>query len=317
MLWLLGLLLSESAASAEIQKFLSSREVLTTPIEEKLCHPGSLFALIAEGETEAHAVGEAQRFEDNRCALLVQAHSDSLLVRPGDRVEPLDLLKNDERLRGRFDLLREGKRKFSSRYKPLIYGGYLFGQTASTLDNNEWLVGLAPLAFGITDHVQLDTVPLLALAKIAQMGVKARVQLNEDMRIAPYFRIYRYFDVGQSAWEAALYLDSTSNARSMTHTRLTYKSKLPDSLPLADKSKENKASIELSTVNEWILPSWHRILFGPKFITGEKSDLGATLSFIWVFNSFHAAANLEINTVRKLDFRSNKQTFSGDLFWRF
>jgi hypothetical protein len=310
------LLLSSTAFAANIENFLSASELVSTPIQEAECSPGNLFALFDKNATSAHAIGKALRYENERCVLKIKSHSNSLMVRPGDLLVALDLTKKEEHLDGRFDLILEGEKKLSSRYKPLVYGGYLFGQTASTLNKKEFLLGIGPLAYGITDHLQFDTIPLLALTKIVQMGAKYRIDLNEDMRLTPHIKGYRFFSIGKGAWEAALLLDSTSNSRSMTHTRLTYRSKFPDALFLASKATENKASVELSTIYEWMLPSWNRILFGPKFITGDKTDLGASFSYIWIFNSFHAALNLEVNTVRKIDLKNSGQSISFDLFWR-
>lgn len=253
---------------------------------------------------------------EGRCAASVQSHSRNGIIRIGDPARLLDLTRKDNLLPGRYDLLREGQRKVSARYKPLVYAGYLFGHTAATLDKGEFLVGVGPLAYGINNRLQIDTAPLLFLSNTAYGGIKYKIINDEDARVSLHLSGYQFMKVGHGAWSAEIQYDNSSNSRSMSHTKLRYTSKLPDTLFQENRDKEKQGSFELTTVSEWILRDWHRMLFGPKFTSGEERDLGFVFSTILVFDTFHLTLNLHVNSLRGFDFRDYKQVASLDLFWR-
>lgn len=311
------------SADGRVEKILSSRVVLISAATPGDCEPGRVFALYARDEKEKQdeePLGFADSFERHggqQCKATVKAHSQSALIRENDFARPLDLTRKRQNMPGRYDLVREGRREYAAIYKPTVYAGYLFGQTASTLDRGEFLVGLAPIMYGIRNNLQVDMTYARLLERVAEGGVKYKFYANEDMRLSLYMQNTRFWEIGKDAWAAELQYDSASNSRSMSHTKLRYSSKVPKELAFSDETKEKDSSVELQTVNEWMLKSWHRLLFGPKFVAGDELDLGFLFSFIYVREVFHVAANLNINSVRKFDFATNKQTVGLDFFWRF
>lgn len=309
-----------------LAEILTSRDVLISAEKREDCSPGRIFAIFSQSDSRkieektAEPIGFAESYAhhgEKQCLCRVKSHTQSALIRAGDFVQAIDLTRKEHNLPGRNDLIREGHREFASFYKPLVYGGYLFGQTASTLDRREWLVGLSHIMYGLKNDLQIDATYLLLFYKVAMGGIKYRFVSNEDMRLAIYVQGARFLKTGQGAWAAEAHYDSISNSRVVTHTKLSFTSKVPTSVFLTDKEKEKDSSVELSTVTEWVLKSWNRLLLGPKFVAGDQFDLGFSFSFIYVSNSFHAAANLSANTVKRFDFKNNRQTVGLDLFWRF
>jgi hypothetical protein len=148
------------------------------------------------------------------------------------------------------------------------------------------------------------------------IGAKGKVYQNEDMKLSLYTAGTQYWKIGKSSWEGGAMFDNGSNGRALTHTRLRYTSKAPEQIAFVDSSQQKNSTLELSTVNEWMLSSWHRILFGPKFLAGDTYDLGFLFSMIFVFDRFHGAINLNVNSVRNFDFKGYKQMVGADLFWR-
>lgn len=313
------ILLLPLLALANVEAIVSSREI-AVPKQNGGCEPGAMLAIFSQdGENEPLGFAEivATRNEE-QCRATVTTHSRSALIRPGDRAVLLDLEKQkNSNLEGRYDLLQEGKKEVAVRYKPLVYGGYLYGQTAATLDKGEFLAGLTPLMYGITNHLQADMVPILLLKNNLQGGIKYQLVQSEDNKLSLHLGGTRFLSIGKGAWTAELQYDSTSNTRSMTHTKLRYSSKLPDSLPLENRDKEKQGVAELSTVYEWILPSWHRLLLGPKFTAGEEKDVGFLFTALFLYEHFHWSVNLEVNSLTKINLRDYKQVFSADFFWRF
>lgn len=307
-------LLLSAMAEAKVESILSSKEI---ELSEVICEPQSMVSIISqdkEGETLGYAeiTGPSS---NGRCVATVRSHSRSGLIRSGDRTEMLNLRGHNGNLPGRYDLVVE-KRKISARYKPLVYTGYIGGETAATLNKGEFLVGLSPLFYGISDSLQVGTTPLLALAKIANVNSKFRFYETEDIRLSAQGTLNEYFEIHKTSWSGTVFLDSTSNSRSMTHTYFRFNSKSPTSTPLEDKSKEKQYSAELVTINEWILPGWQRILFGPKFTAGDEKDIGLVATALFPYDHFHWAINIELNSITRLKFRDKKQLASFDFFWR-
>jgi hypothetical protein len=314
----LGLLIP-LLAFAQVDAILSAKEIVI-PRQNGACEPGAVVAIFSQdGEKEPLGFAEIQSpFNGQQCRAVVSTHSRSGLIRPGDRTELLDLEKGDnDSLEGRYDLLQEGKKEVAVRYKPLVYGGYIYGQTAATLDQGEFLAGLTPLMYGITDHLQADLVPLLLISQKLQGGIKYQFVHTEDNKLSLHAGGTKFLNIGKGSWTIELQYDSSSNSRSMTHTRLRYSSKQPDSLPFENRDKEKQGAAELSTVYEWVLPSWHRLLLGPKFTAGEEKDVGFLFTALFLYEHFHWSLNLEVNSLAKLNFRDYKQAVSADFFWRF
>ncbi len=306
------------SAHADVLEILNSKELLLTP-QTETCENGQVMAIFSQdGENEAIGFAEVIREANGACVAKVKSHSQSALIRVKDRAVLVDLREKNQNLRGRYDLLREGKAEVAVRYKPLVFVGYTFGQTAATLDKGEFLLGLTHLMYGIQPRLQVDISPfLLAFGNIATGGAKYQFLQLEDVRAAIRLEGTRFLNLGKGSWAAELQYDSFSNSRSMTHTKLRYTSKLPDSLFLQDQDKEKQGTAEISTVYEWILPSWHRILLGPKFTAGEEKDVGFLFTSLFLYKHFHWSVNININSLAKLNFREKKQVISGDLFWRF
>jgi hypothetical protein len=315
----LALLLLPLIAQARVEKIISSSEVQVTPEAKTLCLNGDVYAIYPQGEKSAEpaAFAEVVRVENGACIAKVNSHPRSPLIRPGDMTRPVDLQIGNQGVPARYDLVREGHREYSSRYKPLVYGGLLFGHTAATLDKGEFLVGLSPIMYGITKRFQIDTTWSRAFEKVGQAGAKWKFYQNEDMKLTVYAQGTEYFKISKSSWSTDLMFDSGSNGRSLSHTRLRFSSKVPEQILFVDAAKQQDLSVELSSVNEWLLSNWDRILFGPKFIVGEDYDLGFLFSYIMVFDRFHLALNLNVNSLRHFDFKNYRQTVGGDLFWRF
>ena len=307
-------------AFAQVEAILSSREI-AVPLQNGGCEIGAVLALFPqEGDNEPLGFAEIEGFAppDNRwCKASVSTHSRSALIRVGDRAVLLDLRERNQNLKGRYDLLDDRRKDVAVRYKPLVYTSYLFGQTAATLNKGEFLVGISPLMYGVTDRLQLNTTPFLLWKKVGELGVKYQFFRDEDIRLSFLATGLRFFEIGKGSGWMELQYDSTSNGRSMSHTKLRYTFKLPDSVPLEDINKERQGSLELTSVHEWVLPSWHRILLGPKVTAGDERDLGLLFAVLFLYRHFHWSVNLEINTFRELNFRENKQALWLDMFWRF
>jgi hypothetical protein len=317
-LWLL-LLTWITPAHAQVEAILSGKELELSGLKND-CEPHSRVAIYSQdGDHEVLGYAEVSgpSGRKNFCRATVLTHSRSALVRVSDGTELLNLLRRDAPVTGRYDLVLEDEKKVAARYKPLVYAGYLFGETASTLAKGEFLIGLTPFFYGITNRVQIETTPALLFAKIASVGAKYKFYDTEDISFAILGKANQHFDVGKRSWSATLFYDSTSNSRSMSHTTLTFTSKLPTNTPLESTDKQKRFTAELTSTYEFVFKHWQRLLFGPKFTAGNTKDVGFVATGVFPYEHFHFAVNVELNSITRLEFRNKKQLASFDFFWRF
>lgn len=333
----LSLLLSFFARAevvpSTVREIISSSEILIATTKDTPCLIDDTFAIYAKDnpdEVVAYAEIKSVTKVAKSCIAKTVAHSKSGLIRRGDYARRLDLTQYNENLPGRYDLIQEGKKSYSARYKPLVFTGFLQGFTAATLDKNEFLFGFSAVtsgnkkilfgvskfAYGITDRLQVLTSPILVIDKALDVGVNYKAWQGEDFRVTPAISAISDWKTGDQTWNFDLAYDSHSNSRSMTHTKFSYTWLRPRKLLFYNKNIKRQFAT-LSSVQEWMLPSWHRILLGPKVISGEEVDIGFTLSFVFVFNSLHATVNLITDSVTKLDIKNNAQRMAFDVFWRF
>ena len=54
-----------------------------------------------------------------------------------------------------------------------------------------------------------------------------------------------------------------------------------------------------------------------KITAGEEKDVGFLFTALFLYEHFHWSVNLEVNSLRKINFRDYKQIVSADFFWRF
>lgn len=316
MIWLL--LLLPWLADAKVERIVSGKELELSGAPG--CFAESRFAIFSqdeEGEALGYAAITGPGSTPFLCRAEVQSHTRSALIRVGDRTEALNLRRRDANIPGRYDLVLENSRKVATRYKPLVYAGYLFGETASTLAKGEKLLGPSAAFYGLSNRVQLEAFPWLVFDQVASLGVKYKFIDGEDLTFALQGRVNQHYDVGKRSWSATIYYDSTSNSHSMSHTTLTFTSKLPTSTFLEEKAKEERYSAELTSTYEWVLKGWQRILLGPKITVGKQNDVGFVATAVFPYDYFNWAVNVELNSLTRFEFKNKKQLATGDIFWRF
>lgn len=315
------LLLAQFSLGA-VTAILNEKEIAVDPFPQG-CPLGQMFAIYSQDNyqpelKEALGFGEiVGTAPKGKCRSTISSHSRSGLIRVKDPVELVNLRKKVKDFPARFDLTQDGKREISSRYKPLVYAGYVYGYMGATLDKGEWLVGPFPLAYGITNRLQVETTPIVFIASMVNLGLKYQFFSTEDSKISAHINGSKFWTIGKGFWWTELQWDNTSNARLKSHTKVRFTSKQPDSVILQSKDKEKKYTVEFSSVYQWILPGWDRLLIGPKFITGEETDLGLIVSAVFIYDSFHWTVGAAANSLANLNFRDNSLVASADLFWRF
>jgi|GEM_PF-5099743 len=190
MILALLLTIAAHAADGRVEEILTARDLRMSAVSPEDCTPGQIFVIYGQSDKReiadntAEPIGYADiyaRFGEKGCLAKVKSHSQSALIRVHDPAVAIDMKSGKTEVPGRNDLIREGHKEYAAFYKATVYGGYLFGQTASTLDKGEFLVGLTPLMYGLTNNVQLDLTYFQLLKSVVQGGAKYRFVSNEDM----------------------------------------------------------------------------------------------------------------------------------------
>ncbi len=302
-------------ARGKIISIHSPIEVTIAENKEDSFQTGALLVIRAQGQVEILGYAEVtERIQGSRTVIArIRSHSSNALIRVEDTVESIDLTDSDlskEQMRqGRHDLVIRGKKEISAKYKPQVYLGALAGQTAATLEKNEFFMGPGLFAYGLNESIQLSTQPFLDALGEANLHVKWLAFQNEDYRISLGAESRFNFDHRRAVGSFSLYWDTFSNSKFLTYNQLrvtTGESEL----------YERKTSAAFSVNYGYITNRWNRIIFGPS-IDFQKETLGGLLSYQWVWDQFHSAFSLQSRDFTNLKFGNEGYLLYLDFWWRF
>lgn len=238
------------------------------------------------------------------------------LILPGDRIVEAFFEKGSPKMMtGSVELLQSGERAYGARFKPLVFGGILVGNTAFTLDKNEMLLDLlGQVAYGVTDRFQVSTSALLAFLSIPNLALKYRFNPVKDYTVSPELTF------GYEAKQRAFLAQST--LRWAFHSGRKWISHGFATIALTQVSDQQKDvsgtffKTELGGGYEYILNSWHRIYLGPTFAIEQRS-LGGVFAMIFVWDRIHFSIQLRTFDILKLRFGFDGYLPMLNLYWRF
>ncbi len=240
------------------------------------------------------------------------------IIFPGHTLQPLNLVsKNPNYTGGTLLMVRSTKENISTRYKPLYTQGVLVGETAATLDQDEFLISyLAQVYYGLYPRLTIGTTAPVNVAGGLNFQTKYRIYSSEENTVATALSFTRVPESTQSNLNLTFLWDSYSNDAMITHNFLSL------AVLAYDRAAETTAiksfgSSSIQTGYEFVLPSWDRVLVGPNY-NFEKKTIGGYLSYITLWDQY--SLHLSLNTI---DIRSKRWSYSEgyylfiDLYWRF
>ena len=251
-----------------------------------------------------------------RAKLLRQ--SRKYFIQSGDIIRRMDLSMANEDFIGSTDLvIHQNHMKVSSRYRPLVYQGFSIGETAQTLYEKELLITyLGNILYGYSDWFMLETFATANLLGRPNFSFKAKLIDREATTISTGLSFVKLVPENESTINLNLYWDSISTAALISHIYL--------SLGLlkwqgAADSAAIKAlgSSSFQTGYEVIMDNWDRLLLGPNY-NFEKKALGGYVSYIWIYDRFHAQISINTTDITHLRLDPTDGYYGFfDLFWRF
>lgn len=249
--------------------------------------------------------------------IILRVVNDQLIF-PGHFLRPLTLVGANPNYNGSTQLMiRSTGESISSRYKPLFTQGVLVGDTAATLDKDEFLISyLGQIYYGVYPQFSLGTTAPVLAAGGLNFFAKYKIRSTDENTLSAQFSFTRVPDSTQSNVNITFLWDSFSNASMITHNFLSV------AVLAYDRAAETTAiksfgSSSIQTGYEFILKGWDRILVGPNY-NFEKKTIGGYLSYVSIWDRFNLHASL--NTI---DIRSDRWSYSEgyylflDLYWRY
>lgn len=239
-------------------------------------------------------------------------------IQTGDVIRRMDLTTGNVDYIGTTDLLiRQSAINVSSRYRPLVYQGFVIGDTAQTLFEKEILINyFGNLLYGFNDWLTLGTLTTANIFGKPNASFKAKLYDSEATTLATGLSFVRLVQEGEASLNLNLYWDSISSDSLISHTFVSL------GLIKWEKAADASAIKALGSSSfqsgyELILSNWDRFLVGPSY-NFEKKALGGYLSYVWIVDRVHAQVSINATDITQLKFDPQDGYYGFfDLYWRF
>ncbi|MBL7542886.1 MAG: hypothetical protein JNL11_03675 [Bdellovibrionaceae bacterium] len=249
--------------------------------------------------------------------IVLKVFKDQIIF-PGQYLKPMSLVGiNPNYKGGTFLMIRSTGESISSRYKPLYTQGILVGDTAETLDKNEFMVSyLGQLYYGLYPRFTIGTAATVNAAGGLNFLGKYKIYSSPENTVSTLLTFTRVPNMTQSNLNLTFLWDSYSNDTMITHNFLSLAVLAYDNAAESTAIKSFGTS-SIQTGYEFILNSWDRVLVGPNY-NFEKKTIGGYLSYVSIWDRF--TLHLSLNTI---DIRSKNWSYEEgyyffmDLYWRY
>lgn len=239
-------------------------------------------------------------------------------IQSGDTVLKLDLSGDHSAYKGTTQLIIEkSDSKTAARYKPLVFQGFLIGETAQNLWKGESLLTwYGDYSYGVTDRLSLRSLIPANFYGGYNLKGKYKAYSSVATTVSTGLSLNQIPDSTESALNFDFYWDSISSESTIAHTFITL------ALFSFDRAEEVTAvkslgSSSIQSGYELIMDDWSRVLVGPVY-NFEKNALGGYVSYMKIWNHFHFSATISTTNVASLKV-SAEDGYYGllDAFWRF
>lgn len=245
-------------------------------------------------------------------------HSKFSMIQVGDTAYRMDVSTFHREYRGTTELVMGNEDPQSSAsYKSLVFMGLSSGETAQTLRKNEVLVNiLGYLDFGFTSRFTIGSLLPADILSTPNLHGKYKFYESDSNIFSFGMNFFQSPEGSQGVINASLYWDSISSESVITHSNLSL------ALATFDKAKNLTAlkgagTSSLQTGYEFVMDDWNRVLVGPSF-NFESKSVGGYVSYVWIWDHFHALAGLSTTDISKLVYNvRDGYYFNADMYWRF
>ena len=243
---------------------------------------------------------------------------DNQIIQVGDELKEMNLTTYNEDYQGTTELLiKKSKANVSSRFKPIFTQGVVAGDTAETLDRDEFIITyLGQIYYGLYPSWTFGTTAPVNAAGGLNFFSKIRLLSTDQNTLATGLSFTRIPQTDQSTLNLTFLWDSYSNSSMITHNYLSL------AVLSYDKAAETTAiksfaSSSIQSGYEFILPNWDRILLGPNY-NFETKSIGGYFSYVKIWDRLHVYLSLNTIDIRTLRWSYTEgYYFFLDMYWRF
>lgn len=239
------------------------------------------------------------------------------MVLTGDYITVLDFKYfAAEKIPGFNSLTIAGSKDIPSRYKELAYFG-VFTSEGHTLDEGEILISPFQIQYGVNNDFGVKMVNALLLDGYINAGAKYRVLRNKHAKIT--INGLTAYKLQRQDWIAQIggVITLPTNQKFQNHFMANF---VID--PMFEDSKATRdfglfQDSDIRSITEYITDDWNRVLYGPVYNV-ELQTFGGTVSYMWVWTSFHLSLGLATKDFTNLSFGTESgYYYVYDMFWRF
>lgn len=258
------------------------------------------------------------RYGQYELRLKLLRQSRKYLIQKGDIIKKLDMLSYNPEFIGTTDLIvKKSELNISSKYRPLFYQGISIGETAQALYKNEFLITyLGTVSYGATDWLTLGTFLPGNVIQSPNGNFKARFWDTDSTTLAAGLSYVDLQKEDEATLNLNFYWDSISSESLISHTFLSLGLVKWDGAADAAAIKALGSS-SFQSGYEVILSDWNRLLIGPNY-NFERKALGGYLSYLWIYDRFHAQISVNSTDITKLKLDPREGYYGFfDFYWRF
>jgi hypothetical protein len=307
-------------ADVLVRNIHSSTELIAETNGENGYFEDKRVVILSKDEDKIIAIGKIwdSDFNDDPGLIKVQIDEivDNFMIVPGDKVMLLNFkLYREKKIPGFFSITLNEGNKIPAQFKELAYFG-VFTSEGHTLDKKEVLVSPFQLQYGITDRFGVRIVNALWLDGYANIGGKYQVLKNKYAKITVNtlgaYKVQAQDWIGQ--FGGVITMPSNSKFQNHFMVNVTFD-------PQYEKANNTKdlglfQDSDIRSITEYITDRWNRILYGPVYNV-ELQSLGGTVSYMWIWDSFHMSLGVATKDFTNLSFNRDGYYYVYDLFWRF
>lgn len=318
---LFSILFSSFAYSqAIVHSIYSPNEVLVEVFEAQGFFKDKKVIIVSAKDDQIIAIGSIRETDISERPGLVKVRIEeiveNLLVMEGDGVELLDFkLFKEKKIPGFTSLTINGNQKIPSQFKELVYFG-VFTSEGHNLDKKEVLLSPFQMQYGITDQVGVRVVNALWLDGYANIGGKFQLLRNKRAKIT--FNTLGAYKVQAQDWigqfGGVITLPVNSKFQNHLMVNITLDPQYEDAKATKDLALFRDSDIR--SITEYMTDNWNRILYGPVYNV-ELQTFGGTVSYMWIWNTFHASLGIATRDFSNLTFGTKGYYYVYDVFWRF
>ncbi len=313
-------LISNVFAFHQVDQFIDTKSLIVKLDPQHFFITGDRVVVLSKEDGRLSAIGRVRNLSQNEfpetAVIEILEVIGDRLVLPGDPVERLSVDALEKyHIDGQISLLLSQDGEVPAKYKDLAYLG-VFNSDGHTLGKGEWLVSIPQAQYGVSESFTLKVNNGLYLDGFANLGAKARLMRNHWGHLTLNSTVSRQINRNDWVVLAGLVLTLPSNEKFQTHLVINaLVDGIEEENPEVKKLNLFPAS-DVRTIYEFVTEDWNRVLFGPLF-NFETQTVGGTISYMWIWDSFHLNLGMGSKDVSQLRFGKDGYYGLFDFFWRF